>query len=118
MKANKWIVVLGLSVLVLSGCVRETVVISDSLITDADVYYEYYADNWGTSLEGEFLNDGETYIEAVQIEVLFYDRLGYLMDNEFVWVDTYFHPGESVGFYLDFPHRGVYDVVVRINRYD
>ena len=109
---------MSLGLFLMTGCVKETIVINDPLITDADLYYEYIADSWGTEVEGELYNDGETYIEAVQLEVRFYDRRGNILDYEFVWVDTYFHPGGSVGFYFDFPNTGVYDVDVLINRYD
>ena len=115
---KKWILIMGLGVLMFSGCVRETIVINDPLITDADLYYEYTADNWGTIVEGEVINDGETYINAVQLEVRLYNRRGVIIDYEYVWVDTYFYPGGRVGFYFDFPQTGVYDVEVLINRYD
>lgn len=115
---KKWILLLGMGVLLFSGCVQETIVVSDRLITDADLYYEYVADSWGTSVEGELFNDGETYIDAIQLEVRLYDRRGIIIDYEYVWVDTYFHPGGAVGFYFEFPQRGVFDVDVRIHRYD
>lgn len=114
---KKWILVLSVFSL-LTGCVQETVIITDPFITDADLYYEYYSSNWGTSVEGELLNDGETFIDAVQVELRFYDRRGVIVDYEYAWIDTYFHPGESVGFYLDYPYRGVSQVEVFINRYD
>lgn len=118
MRKQKWIWMIGIAVLFLTSCVRETVVINDPLITDADVYFEYIADDWGTIVEGELYNDGETYIEAVQLEIRLYDRRGYIIDYEYIWVDTYFHPGRTAPFYLDLPQRGVYDVQVIINRYD
>lgn len=111
--------ILAMSVVfLLTGCVQETIVITDPLITDADLYYEYYSDNWGTTVEGELFNDGETFIDAVQIELRFYDRRGLIIDYEYAWIDTYFAPGESVGFFLDYPYRGVSQVEVFITRYD
>jgi len=83
---KKWILMMGMAVLFLSSCVRETVVINDPLITDADLYYEYTADSWGTWIEGELYNDGETYIDAVQLEVRLYDRRGYIIDYEYIWI--------------------------------
>lgn len=118
MRKQKWILMMGIAALFLTSCVRETVVISDPLITDADVYFEYIADDWGTTVQGELYNDGETYIDAVQLEIRLYDRRGYIIDYEYVWVDTYFHPGGTATFYVDLPQRGVYDVDVLINRYD
>ena len=115
---NKWIAILGMVLLATTGCVKETVVVRSPLIVDADLYFEYVADNWGTTIEGELINDGETFIDAVQLEVRFYDRNGYIIDYQYVWVDTYFNPGEVVGFYFDFAQRGVYDVEVLINQYD
>ena len=115
---QKWILGLGAVLLLFSSCIRETVVINEPLITDADVYFEYTADSWGTIVEGEIYNDGETYINAVQLEIRLYDRRGVIIDYEYVWVDTYFNPGESVGYYVELPQRGVWDVDVLISRYD
>ena len=115
---KKLITVLGLSLVFMTSCVRETIVVNDPLITDADVYFEYTADAFGTIVEGEVYNDGETFIDAVQLQIGLYNRRGVLIDYEFVWVDTYFHPGGSVGFYFDLPYYNVYDVSVDIHRYD
>lgn len=114
---NKWIALLAFGLLFSVGCVKETVYISDPLITDADVYYEFVADSWGTEISGEVYNDGETYIEAVQLEIALYNRRGGLIAYEYVWVDTYFAPGESVGFYFDLAYYNVWDVDVSIHRY-
>ena len=118
MMKSKLMILLGLGLILVTGCVRETVIINDPLTTDADLYYEYTADAFGTIVQGGLYNDGETYIEAVELDVRMYDRRGYNVDNELVWVDTYFNPGGSVGFYFDFPQRGIYDVEVYINRYN
>ncbi len=118
MMKQKWVLTLGTVLLLFSSCVRETIVINDPLITDADIYYEYTADAWGTIVQGEVYNDGETFIDAVQLEIRLYDRRGVIIDYEYLWVDTYFNPGQSVGFYVDLPYRGVWDVDVVINRYD
>jgi len=118
MRKPKWIWMIGMLALFLTSCVQETVVVNDRLITDADVYYEYTADSWGTTVEGEIYNDGETYIEAVQLEIRLYDRRGFIIDYEYLWVDTYFNPGQRVGYFVDLPHTGVWDVDVVINRYD
>jgi hypothetical protein len=115
---RKWILALILGGFLFTGCVKETVIINEPLITDADVYYEFFADNQGVSIDGEFINDGETFIEAVQLELRFYDSRGLIIDYEYVWVDTYFDPGESITFFLDYPYRGVYDVQLFLNRYD
>ena len=115
---NKWIALLAFGLLFSVGCVKETVYLAATLITDADVYYEFIADNIGTEVSGEIYNDGETYINAVQLEIRLYDRRGIIIDYEYLWVDTYFDPGQSVRFYVDLSHRGVWDVDVVINRYD
>ena len=117
MMKQKWVLTLGTILLLFSGCVRETVVVNVPPVTDADVYYEYQADAWGTVVQGELFNDGETYIDAIQLEIRLYDRRGFVIDYEYVWVETYFNPGQSVGFYVDLPHRGVWDVDVVIHRY-
>ena len=117
MMKQKWVLTLGTILLLFSGCVRETVVVNVSPVTDADVYYEYQADAWGTVVQGELFNDGETYIDAIQLEIRLYDRRGFVIDYEYVWVETYFNPGQSVGFFVDLPHRGVWDVDVVIHRY-
>ncbi len=113
---RKMTLMLSLAVLILSGCGREEVPYYP--ITDADVFYEYWSDRWGTSIDGEIVNDGETFIEAVQLEVRMYDIDGYLIDYEFVWVDTYMSPGESVSFFFDFSEPWVYDVDVDVRRYE
>ena len=118
MRKQKWTWMIGIVALCLSSCVKETIVINDPLITDADVYFEYTADNWGTVIEGDIYNDGETFIEAVQLEISLYDRRGRNIAREYVWVDTYFNPGGAAGFYVELPYRGVYDLDVAINRYD
>lgn len=115
---NKWMILLSLLLVFMSSCVTETIVVNDPLITDADVYYQYTADSWGTRIEGELYNDGETYIDAVQLEIILYDRRGVVIDYEYVWIDTRFHPEGWVDFVLDLPHRGVWDVDVLIHRYD
>jgi len=115
---NKWIALLAFGLLFSVGCVKETVYLAAPLITDADVYYEFIADNIGTEVSGEIYNDGETYINAVQLEIRLYDRRGIIIEYDYLWVDTYFDPGQSVRFYVDLPHRGVWDVDVVINRYD
>jgi hypothetical protein len=118
MMMKKWIGLMGLALVFMTGCVKETVYIPDTLITDADVYYEYTADNFGTIIEGDIYNDGETFIDAIQLEIRLYDRRGVIIDYEYPWIDTYFNPGGTVGFYFDLPYANVYDVDVRINRYD
>ncbi|PCJ66283.1 MAG: hypothetical protein COA58_05770 [Bacteroidetes bacterium] len=115
---KKWIALIGMALIFMTSCVKETIYVEDTLITDADVFYEYTADNFGTIIEGDIFNDGETYINAVQLEVRLYDRRGILIDNEYLWVDTYFNPGGQVSFYFDLPYSNVYDVDIRINRYD
>jgi hypothetical protein len=118
MRKQKWNWIIGMLALCLTSCVQETIVINDPLITDADVYFEYTADNWGAVVEGDIYNDGEIYIEAIQLEIRLFDRRGIIMDYEYVWVDTYFNPGGTAGFYLELPHRGVYEVDVFISGYD
>ena len=106
-----------LATVALSGCMREEVV-PYTPITDADIFYEYYSDRYGTIIEGEIINDGETYIEAVQLEVRMFDRYGYLINFDYIWVDAFFYPGEAVDFYFDLPERYVHSVEVYIHAFD
>jgi hypothetical protein len=113
---KKLTLILGLAAVLFTGCARE----EDPYIhiTDADVFYDYYSDRYGTSIDGEIINDGETYIEAVQLEIRLYDIDGYLIDFEYVWIDTYFSPGESIPFFFEFSEPWVYDVDVDVHRYE
>jgi len=115
---HKWILTWGAVLLLFSSCVREKIVINDPLITDADIYYEYIENPWGTRVQDEVYNDGDTFIDAVQLEIRLYDRRGVIIDYEYLCVDTYFNPGRRVDFYVNLPYRGVWDVDVVINRYD
>ena len=114
---KKIVLYLSLAIATLSGCVQEQVVPYNP-ITDADVFYEYYSDAYGTIIEGEIINDGETYIDAVQLEVRMYDRYGYVIDYDYLWVDAFFYPGEAVDFYFDLPERYVHTVEVFIHEFD
>ncbi len=113
---KKMVLILGLGVLILSGCGRETIL--PVLITDADLIYDFYSDRYGTVVEGEVYNDGETSIDAVQLEIRLYDDYGFIVDYEYVWVDTYFSPGHPVTFYFELSEPWIYDVAVYINAFD
>lgn len=102
----------------LSSCVREVVYVQEPLITDADLFYEYSADRYGVVVDGELFNDGETYIEAVQLEVNMYDIDGFLIATDFVWINVFLNSGEVSNFYFTIPQRGVWDVQILIHRYD
>ena len=48
---------------------------------NADVVYTYWTGPSGTIIEGDIYNDGETYLEAVEIRVKLYDLNGDLIDK-------------------------------------
>ena len=111
---KKWMMIFGLGLLALSGCGREEVPYYP--ITDADVYFDYWSDRYGTDVEGELYNDGETYIDAVQLEMRTYDRHGFIIDYEYFWIDTYFYPGDMVSFSLRSPITYAANVEIYIHR--
>jgi hypothetical protein len=110
---KKWMMICGLGLLALSGCVREEVPYYP--VTNAAVQFDYWSDRYGTDIEGEIYNDGETYIDAVQLEVRTYDNRGFIIDYEYFWLDTYFYPGDVVGFTLRSPITYAANVEVYVN---
>lgn len=112
----KKIFAIVLAALFLSSCVKDEIYVP-AYIADADVQYEYFSDAFGTVVEGDLYNDGETHIESVELELRFYDSRGVIVDYEYVWVDTYFNPGGQVSFYYEFPQPYISDVRVFINNY-
>ena len=113
---RKIVPVLLLFTLGFSSCTQEDSVYVP--ITEADIFYNFYSDQFGTTITGEIINDGETFINAVQLEIRLYSIEGFLIDVDYVWVDTYFNPGESVQFLFESGDRNVFDVDLFVFSYD
>lgn len=112
-----WMIILGLGLLVMSSCVKEEVYVYREL-PQADVLFEFWSGPSGTWVEGEIYNDGNTYINAVELEVRLYDHRGFVIETDWYWINTYSYPGEASGFTLDLWEPYVYDVSVRVTGFD
>lgn len=100
----------------LSACSDEPVLYNTPL-SYASINYEFYSDFSGTQIDGIIYNDGETFLESVELEVRLYDDVGYIVDYDYVWVDTYAYPGDATRFYLNLPYSYIHDVRVFVNHY-
>ena len=111
---EKWMMIFGFGFLFLSGCVKEEILYYP--ITNAAVQFDYWSDRYGTDIEGEIYNDGETYIDAVQLEVRTYDNRGFIIDYEYFWIDTYFYPGDIINFSIGSPITYAANVEIYVSR--
>ncbi len=112
-----FLLIIGLSLITLSSCVREEVYIYQDR-PDADVIYEYWTGPSGTLIEGEIFNDGNTYLNSVELQVRLYDNRSHLIESEYYWINVYSYPGESSFFTLDLWEPYVSDVEIRVTGFD
>jgi len=66
-------------------------------------------------VDGEIFNDGSTFIESVELEIVMYDEFGYYLNSVFqtFWVEM--EPQRSFLFSTDLREPAVYDVDVIIH---
>ena len=101
-----------IGIVALTGCAREETPYIG--YPGADVSYTYWTGPSGTIIEGEVFNDGETYLEAVELEVELLDHKGRLLERDWFWVNTYSYPGEQSLFTFDLSMPYVDQVVVNV----
>ena len=98
----------------LNGC-TETIIINNG-IPEASVEWDFWAGARSVEVDGEIYNDGNTYIESVELEVLMYDERGHYITSIFQTFGVGMSRYDSFIFSLDIREREVYDVEVRIQR--
>lgn len=115
MKRTITLILLALSFAFLfQSCVYEETVVVAPAQPDADVFYDFWAGPRFVEVDGEIFNDGNTFITAVQLEVVTFDDLGYVISRDLLTVDVFLNPREVGGFTIELPVRYVFDVDVRI----
>lgn len=97
---NTLLLLFGISLFTLSSCVREEVYVYDE-VRDVDVFYEHWSGPQGTTIEGSMINDGTTYLYAVELEIRMYDRYGDLIERDYFWIDALTYPGEESFFSIN-----------------
>ncbi|MFY0644391.1 MAG: hypothetical protein JXR19_07975 [Bacteroidia bacterium] len=100
----------------LSGCSKEEFHYHG--YPDADVIFTYWTGPSGTIIEGEVYNDGETYLEAVELKVSLFDHHGDLINEDWYWINTFSYPGEETYFTFDLSIPYVDDVRVKVTDFD
>jgi hypothetical protein len=113
MKKLGFIVLLAVG---LSACSEEPIYY-DGPMSYASVNYEFYGDFSGTQIDGRIYNDGETFLESVELEIRLYDDAGFIVDYEYLWVDLFAYPGQETSFFADLPYTYIYDVRIFVNHY-
>lgn len=101
-----------LAIFVLNGCTDDVVIVSND--ARASVMFDFWAGARNVEVDGEIFNDGNTHIEHVELEIMFYDQYGNYMHSVFQTFVLDLHPVESFVFATDVRQSGVYDVDVII----
>lgn len=115
MKRTATLLLMALSFgFLLQSCVYEETVVVAPAQPDADVFYDFWAGPRFVEIDGEIFNDGNTFITSVQLEVVTYDDMGFVITRDLMMVDVFLNPREVTGFTLDLPVRYVFDVDVRV----
>lgn len=104
---------LTLVVFGLNSCADDVVIIHDT--PQASVSFDFWAGARNVEVDGEIFNDGNTFIESVELEIILYDEYGRYINSAFqtFWVDM--GPLESFLFSTDLRESQVYDVEVVIH---
>ncbi len=97
----------------LNSC-SDDIVINNGIPT-ASVSYDFWAGARNVEVDGEIFNDGSTFIESVELEIVMYDEFGYYLNSVFqtFWVEM--EPQRSFLFSTDLREPAVYDVDVIIH---
>jgi len=110
-----FILVLGLMSTAFQSCVYEEPIIVVST-PDADVFFDFWAGPRNVEIDGEIINDGNTFIRSVELEIRLFDDFGRLISSDLITVDVFLDPRESSFFSFDFRERYVFDVEVIVRQ--
>lgn len=97
-----------------NGCYYEETIIIEDPTPRASVVFDFWSGARTVEVDGEIYNDGNVYIQSVDIEVFMYDEFGYLLSSYIETIYVGLHPRAFFTFQMDFFERHVYDVDVAI----
>ena len=83
----------------------------------ASVVYDFWAGARNVEVDGEIFNDGNTFIEYVEVEIAMYDEFGQYTKSVFQSFSVDLRPQDSFIFSTDFRAFDVYDVEVTISTF-
>ncbi|MCB9262425.1 MAG: hypothetical protein H6607_08635 [Flavobacteriales bacterium] len=105
-------IIASLSILSLNGCVEDDFYVYDP--PQAVVQYDFWAGARTVEVDGDIINDGNTFISSAEIEIMLYDEYGYYISSVFQTFNVNLYPRDRFSFSTDIQERGVYDVDVRL----
>jgi hypothetical protein len=97
----------------LQGCSDDG--LNNAGIPKASVTFDFWAGARNVEVDGEIFNDGRTFIESVELEILLYDEFDHYINSTFqtFWVNL--EPQQSFLFATDLRESDVYTVEVVIH---
>jgi hypothetical protein len=105
-----------LTMLLLSnGCSDETEIQGND--PRASVAFDFWAGARNVEVDGEIFNDGNTYIEHIEIEILLYDEVGQYINSAYQSFAVDLRPQDSFIFTSDLHEYEIYDVDVLITTF-
>lgn len=104
-----------LIILGFNGCADEVIIVHDDP-PRASVVFDFWAGARNVEVDGEIFNDGRSYIESVEVEILMYDEFGQYISSVFQTFFVDMPSQSSYVFATDIRQSYVYDVDVVIHR--
>ncbi len=98
-----------------NGCSDDVIV--DAANPRASVIFDFWAGSRTVEVDGEIFNDGNTFIEQVEIEIALYDEFGQYIKSVYQGFRVDLRPQDSFIFSTDLREFDVYDVDVLISTF-